>query len=415
MRWMLMIGMVLLAVHGRAVEVTAVSQGAVQVGLGAYDEAVAILAPLLPERAQDGDLHYWLGRAYLGQSRARLAVTHLAQAYAINAGDGGVVLWYGRALVQASKLSEALTVFDAFAARNPEDTVILAESAATRMQSGDYPGARAAFATLKARDPSPENQARIQQWTATLDGLATRAQLEPTDTVRTPHYTFVCDPGDEQKWPVIDQVDAARATISTALGNEIDGFRVLMFPTWATYERYARIYMPQTRDLHATAFALPGTLVLWSPATWPAGEGHAQEFASTLKHELVHLAIAQLTGGEGVPLWLNEGLACHYGGWSGAQDGHPLAEPLTPSALNRTFLAGDRPAQQQAYTQAHAMATVLVEKLGDTGVRALLTALAGDEGFPDAYRRLADEPFPTFLAEWPARAAAKRIAAQDGQ
>jgi len=104
-------------------------------------------------------------------------------------------------------------------------------------------------------------------------------------------------------------------------GIPLHGFRVLLFPTWESYKRYAMVFLPGSMDFHAAAFTLPGLLVLWSPSDWLQRPTVAGEFTAIIHHEMVHLALYQHTGGESFPTWLNEGMACYFGGWAACRVG----------------------------------------------------------------------------------------------
>lgn len=383
------------------------TEGIASVSAGDYARAVLLLQPIAADRPDDSVPHYWLGRAYYGERQFRAAAKHLALAANMDSGNHDVCLWHARALRAAGNGKDAAEAYAAYVERFPADNTMLAEYAKAQAQDGDYAGARNTFAQLLERDPSPATRAAIDAWNKALTGLASLAQLEPPSRLRTPQYELCYDNRDEALSTVRDAVERAQARISTLTGIKLKGYRILLFPTWATYSRYAQILLPEGSELHAAAFTLPGVLVLWSPSNWPERTENTQEFRDILRHEMTHLAINQYTGGEGLPTWLNEGLACYFGGWGGMQTGQIPAKPFSFSELDQALLRGDRDSQEQAYAQAHAMLTALARKLGTPGLFKLIDRLADGLPLATAYEQLSGEKLDKFLANWPSQSAAK--------
>jgi len=400
----LLIGVLLLislqAWAGEAPDLTA---GIILIGQADYAAALTTLLPLAVNNPDDAELHYWLGRAYYGQRVYHLAAQHLAIAADRDARNLDYCRWHARALRKANALTDALAAYAVYLQRFPESNSLLSEYAATRAAVGDFPGARESFAQLLARDPSPATRATVDAWNALLDGLAKQATLEPPYPHETKYFTLRYAPHDRGVNLAIAEVEAARQQISGAFGLEVSGFRVLLFPTWSSYARYAHVLLPDYTALHAAAISLPGLLVLWSPGDWTTAQPVEDEFRGIVRHEMAHLAIAQRTHGEGIPTWLNEGLACYYGGWGGTASGQPPTPPFTLRALERAFTLGTPDETAQAYAQAFAMATVLVKQRGITSLLRLLDMLAAGAPLPDAYQQVCGEPLDTFLAEWPKR------------
>ena len=401
----LLIGICLcVALAAAATDTRALSDGIILVGQADYALALATLQPLDADHPQDTELQYWLGRAYYGEHLYHLAARHLTVAAEGDGTNADFCLWHLRALRKSGALAEALAAGRDYLARFPQNNKLLAEYAVTRAAAGDFPGARESFAQLRDRDPSPDTRASVAAWDTLLDGLAKQASLEPPLERRLDHFTIRYEPSETALDQVTEEVEADRLRMSEAFGVEMNGFRVLLYASATGYARYARILLPENSALHGVAITIPGKLVLWSPGSWPGGwPATRDEFHSTIRHEMVHLAIAIRTRGEGVPLWLNEGLACYYGGFGGVVSGQIPAQPFSLPALDRALLAGTPTDTAVAYAQAHAMATVLVKQLGAAGVVRLLDALAAGTVLPDAYRQISGEPLDTFLNTWTLR------------
>ena len=383
----------------------ALTDGIAAVGVGDYARAVQVLKPVAAERPDDSVANYWLGRAYYGQRQYRAAAKYLEMAENFDPRNSDVCLWHGRALRMAGKGKEAAEAFAAYVERFPQDNTMLAEYGAARAAAGDYAGARSTFTQLMQRDPSQAMRAAASDWIRALDGLASTRQLEPAICRHAAQYDLYYDSRDTAVEQVSDAVMRAQAEISAATGITLKGFRVLLFSSWASYLRYARILLPEGSELHAAAFSTPGTLVLWSPSDWPDRDSNALDLLNILRHELAHLAIDQRIGGEGIPTWLNEGMACYFGGWGGMQAGQVPAQPLPLSQLDQAFRRGDRDSQEQAYAQAQAMVCVLARKLGAAGLFKLADKLVDGTPLADAYSQLAGESLDAFLASWPTRLA----------
>ncbi|MHB9110534.1 MAG: tetratricopeptide repeat protein [Armatimonadota bacterium] len=378
----------------RAEDPRALGDGIAFVARGQYAEAVQALGPLEAELGGDSVLQYWLGRAFYGLRNYRLAAGHLGQAAVHDGGNYDVCAWHARALRQAGAYPAALQAYADYTARFPNDDRLLVEYASTLALSGDLAGARALLGELIARRPGSDALRLI------VDALATQERLEPPLTVQGKDFTLQYTPAERARHRVLVAVEDARRRVSEATDIEVRGFRVLLFADGDSYVRYARVLLPDARELHAVAFSAPGLLVMCSPDAWPAGKRDDATVGNILRHEMAHLAILQRGHGEGVPLWLNEGLACHFGGWGGQRQGSIPATPMDLRKLDGALLGRDT---TPAYAQAHAMATVMAGRLGGEGLLNLLDLLANGVPLPKAYAELAGEPFEVFLREWPAR------------
>jgi tetratricopeptide (TPR) repeat protein len=385
----------------RAEDPAALSRGIALVGAGDYPAAWQTLEPLLEETPGDSVLHYWLGRTYFGLRFYTKAVDHLDLAASRDLGNRDAWCWLARALRQAGAFVDAAAVYATCLQRFPEDRRLLGEYAAVRALAGDISGARESFERLRARDPDLYGRSAAAEWERALAGLTSRRQLEPARQERTSHFALLYEPTEQARSQVREEVERARAAISLALGRPVTGFRVLLFASWASYSRYARLLLPEARAVHATAFALPGELVILSPTAWATP--NAQELTQTLRHEMVHLAVAMQQRGEGVPIWFNEGLACYFGETAGTRTGELPERPLAIPALEQAFLSGDRARQEAAYAQAYAMVGVLVRAHGTPRLLALLDRLAAAVPFPIAFEETTGESLARFAGAWRAR------------
>jgi tetratricopeptide (TPR) repeat protein len=384
-----------------------VGNGIAQLSMGDADAAAVTLYTLSRQTPKDAEVQYWLGRAYYAQRFYALAAKSLGEAYRHNAGDHDVSLWYARALRNAGRVADEVPVVNNLHRHYPADTAVLQEYISALALTGDAAGVNAHIDELARTMQSADERSRLDTWRQTLlRQAAARAAQEPPRDIRTERYTLKYAPESTVAPQVVGEIDRACRQIEDTFGVRLADFRVLLFADGTAFNAYARSLLPDMREFHSNALTLQGVLVVYLPDGQWAIEGARAEIISALRHELAHLAVNQRSHGDGVPLWLNEGLACYYGGMggmSGMERRALPAAPMGPRALDQAFLAGSLECQQDAYTQALAMATVLVNRLGNAGVRQLLDELGSGKPLPLAYEPLAKEPLPTFLTNWPAR------------
>ena len=400
-RRLLIVVALLLAGVAYATDPPALSDGIAAVGAGDYTRATLLLQPLLADRPHDSVLNYWLGRAYYAQRQFSAAAKCLGVAANYDGDNHDVCLWNARALRAAGKGKEAAEAYEVLLTRFPSEVSVLAEYGAAQALAGDYAGARATFAQLLAQHPSPASREAIAAWIKTLDGLSSLSQLEPASHMPTAQFELCYDADDGAVQQVRDLLEETITRTASLTGIQVKGFRVLLFPSWDAYARYAMILLPGGAELHAAAFTLPGVMVLWSPDDWPRSSTATHELTAIVRHEMIHLALYQHTGGENFPLWLNEGIACYFGGWGGMQSGKIPATPLSFDELDNAFLQGELATQEQAYAQAHAMVTVLAHHLGTAHLLEFVDRLVAGDPIASAYASCSGEQFATFLTTWP--------------
>ncbi|OPZ84236.1 MAG: hypothetical protein BWY76_01934 [bacterium ADurb.Bin429] len=393
----------LLAALSRAEAPASLADGMKLVARGEYDVAVQVLYPLAAARPFDASCQYWLGRAYYGQRFYGLAADRLGEAVNRDARDRDACYWYARALRMAGRVDDALLVLPIFLKRFPTDTGLVTEYASACVMGGRTNDALAALHSLTARDASPAMRATVDEWTKALTGADRPVAVEPKLARRTVHFELRCDASAWMLRALVNDVDDLREEISEVFGVEMRDFRVIAFLAKGAYETYARAHRGEETAPAAHAYCLGNTLVLRLPEEWPEQEGARQTLAALLRHEMAHLAINLRTGGQGVPLWLHEALACHFGGTAGFATGRIPDPPLAPRDLDAALQSRARGRQETAYAQSHAMADVLTRALDREKLLALLDALAAGVPLPTAYQDIAGEPFDTFLTEWPQR------------
>lgn len=148
--------------------------------------------------------------------------------------------------------------------------------------------------------------------------------------------------------------------------------------------------------------------------TSPRGTVRGYGWLDTLAHEYIHLAVSQKTG-DRVPVWLHEGLAKYLERrWRGERVA-PL-EPAREDLLARRIEANDLvplarmspsiallPTQEDAmvsYAEVYTVVEFLVQRRGESSIRALLDLIADGATTEAAFAELVGEPWPAFERRW---------------
>jgi len=148
------------------------------------------------------------------------------------------------------------------------------------------------------------------------------------------------------------------------------------------------------------AVANANTILLRSPSTLPPHESIDEIFA----HELAHLALGRRVP-EGLPRWLNEGLAMLI-----ASEIRPGDIPLLTRLAALNALTDFSPTQidfqggiyraRAAYAQSLSMVHFLKREKGWPGLALLLDHLAAGEDLANAVAQVYDQPWPNLVEEW---------------
>jgi len=120
-------------------------------------------------------------------------------------------------------------------------------------------------------------------------------------------------------------------------------------------------------------------------------------YTRTIRHELVHLAVAHSLKRPGLPTWFEEGLACEFASpprVPGDLAGLPSLKSLT------SFPSGDAEALSRAYAKADSVVRFLMGRRGPASVKALLGRVRAGETFEDALRSATGYTTASLDAEW---------------
>ena len=170
------------------------------------------------------------------------------------------------------------------------------------------------------------------------------------------------------------------------------------------------------------AWARYDEVFLQSPRTWGLIGPKQSEVTELLTHELTHCMMYQQSSerlswsDKGFPLWFREGMASYTAGqgyrWPRLEDlarfldGHPREDPIQrPEELYRTE-------SDIVYSAAHHAFSYLVQRQGESGVRAILHAMLPGPKFSEAFEQVTGTRVEQFTAEFKQYVAGRRFRAQ---
>lgn len=186
----------------------------------------------------------------------------------------------------------------------------------------------------------------------------------------------------------LEVLEKAAAELAGRLPTGLEPIRVLLPPTAAEFHRHATRFQPG----QVTGLAKPseGFIAVKLPTIRGGG---GDNFAGTLRHELVHVLLERNVNTAHLPNWLNEGLAMML-----ARE-YQMATPIT---IAQMYLQGRiipyrnldwafmNPGEEQefsdAYAQALSMTRYLQRRLGEEGFWQLVLAMR-EMSFSEALRR----------------------------
>ncbi len=163
--------------------------------------------------------------------------------------------------------------------------------------------------------------------------------------------------------------------------------RVLIAHTTDEFMRYARRYSQV--NVNGIAKSSRGLIVVKAPRLRGVGD----DFAGTLRHELLHVLLYRNTDTGALPRWLNEGIAMSLANEYYWESTLAMAKMFMGGRiieyrnLDRAFLApGDEMVFNDAYAQALSMTRYLRDRLGEEKFWAVVLGCKALP-FPDALRQ----------------------------
>jgi tetratricopeptide (TPR) repeat protein len=391
----------LLLVRGVAADdLRTLSDGITLVSSGEYDAALLLLYPLAQDHKEDAVYQFWLGRAYYGQRFYLLAARSLGEAVNRDAGNRDACLWYMRALRSANRLREAREVAPLFLNRFPDDITIVTEFAIICQMVGESSAGSSAFTKLVERDPAPETRAYVEELQKSLSSYTTKLPTEPPNQKITPTFELRYSCSTFLMKQLLQEIERVRDLTSDTFHMDVTGFRVLAYTDWPTYIGAGSLMTPDGGPPPSTAFSFNNVLVLRVPDRWPDDKGACDDLSRLFCHEFAHIALYQRTAGQGIPLWMNEGLACYYGGTAGVATGQLPDKLYSVRQLDQLFQYGKGEKKALAYAQAYVMGTALAKHLGPSRLLKFIDQLANGVPLSTAYKAITSESWDDFLANW---------------
>jgi hypothetical protein len=149
-------------------------------------------------------------------------------------------------------------------------------------------------------------------------------------------------------------------------------------------ELYAGMAYPASASIHVNMNAVDR-------------DSSALAFTRTIRHELVHLAIAHSLSKPRLPRWFEEGLASEF-----ASLPRGAKELVGASALKSLvrFPQNNKETLSRAYAQSDSVVRFLMSKRGAPAVKVMLHRIGAGERFEDALRAATGYTTDSLDAEW---------------
>jgi hypothetical protein len=149
-------------------------------------------------------------------------------------------------------------------------------------------------------------------------------------------------------------------------------------------ELYAGMAYPDSAEIHVNMNAVDR-------------DASSDAYTRTIRHELVHLAIAYSLGKPKLPRWFEEGLASEFASLPRPRSELAGAVPL--KSLDR-FPRNDKEALSRAYAQSDSVMRFLVSRRGISSAKAALHRVGAGESFEEALSAATGYTTESLDAEW---------------
>ena len=228
-------------------------------------------------------------------------------------------------------------------------------------------------------------------------------------------FEIYVEPGSDRV--LVPYASKALEKAYEAIGEELGyrpetPIRVEVYPETATLAKVSGLTNEEIRTSGTIALCKYNRLMITSPKALLRGYG----WVDTLVHEYIHYVINHRTG-NGVPIWMHEGLAKFLEHrWRGPEAHHlpPSTEHMLKKRLEKNDLISFEamhpsmaklPSQEDAATAFAEVFTVmeyLHEKKGSSAFRQLLDAIPEADGAQAAFEKVVGKDFSQFEREWKA-------------
>lgn len=173
--------------------------------------------------------------------------------------------------------------------------------------------------------------------------------------------------------------------VTVRLIRKTDAFRGLSRGKWV--ELYAGMAYPDSATIHVNM-------------DWIDRDVRPDAYTKTIRHELVHLAVAYTLGKREFPKWFEEGLACRFGSPLPRGEVHDLSPGGTPALASLAEFPDEQEALGRAYAQADSVMRFLVKRRGSEAVKRALHLVGAGEDFDDALEKATGYTTDSLDAAW---------------
>ncbi len=354
---------------------------------GEYESAIIAISKNSNDKIEK---RYLMGRAKFGLRLYKEAAVSFEAA--INDGEieKNLLLWWARSLRNAGNPSKALNVYQQAYNEDKKNQIIIGEYTAVKALNGDYSEASNLFAQIT----NPDNKNKAEKWRELLKPLVESMNLEPAK-LHNIDGIVVCANNDKQ----IDKLEKialhAKLEIEKKMMVQLPSFRFLIFSNKESFLKYSKAVHNLNKAVNSPAFTLPGVLAIWNPDNWDTPPHNEDEVPGILKHEMAHLAISAITRGESIPLWLNEGLACKYGG--GIDGVIPDKLPkLSFTEVDSLLNSDDEKTQLNAYFVTLHKVDIITKDMNMINIYDMLISLADGDSIDSVLKRFTGKELRDF-------------------
>jgi tetratricopeptide (TPR) repeat protein len=336
---------------------------------------------------------YWSGRIQYGLRKYADAAKLFESSFLNDENGNSTIFWWARSLRNSGCQNKAISLFKIAYNKDKNNQIIIGEYAAIKVLAGDYSEASKLFSLISSK----EIISKAEKWRELLKPLVKSMDLEPPKLYEIDGMIICSD--DKKKVADIEKIALkAKIDVEKAMNTQLPSFRLLIFSSYDSYSKYSFTVHNKNKALGSPSFTLPGVIAIWNPSDWHTPPHSNTEVPGIIRHEMVHLAISVLTHGENVPLWLNEGLACKYGGGIEVKSPTDLKDK-TFSEINILLNSNDEYEQLSGYYLAFNKVSVITKDMTIDDIHELLMLIADGESFEVAMKKISGKEMNDFFLE----------------
>ncbi len=325
---------------------------------------------------------YWSGRIQYGFKKYAAAAELFENSSNTDENGKNILLWWARALRNSGALNKALTVYEMAYKEDTKNQMLIGEYASVKALTGDYAAANDLFSLITNQDIIN----KAERWRELLKPLVNSIKLEPLK-LHCIDGMLICS-NDEKEIVNLEKIAIrSKNDVEKTMGIQLPSFRLLVFASRESFLKYSDTVHNKNRAVSSPSFTLPGVIAIWNPSNWDTPPQNDTEVPGIIRHEMVHLAISAITHGENIPLWLNEGLACKYGGGIEVKAPDNITDKSF-SEINTLLNSNEEKEQLTAYYLALEKVNVITREMTIDDVHAMLILLADGENIETVIKEI---------------------------